>query len=171
MIQTMYCDGGVIGHNPSLIGGTWAWCWVDANDTRVAYGQGHISPAEAELPAVTNNLTGMLALIYGLERLPVDFRGMVCSDSQITRGRVFWGWKWNGVPGWVHRRFQAARKRLVNFLLITPVQLDGHPTVAQLESRIGKRGNPVSVHNVWCDRACGEAGQNYLKMLEVEIAR
>ena len=166
MIKTLYADGGVIGHNPSGIGGTWAWCLANEADEMIAHGQGHITPAEAEMPGITNNLTEMLALIRGLEQLPVDFKGTVCSDSQITLGRVFWGWKWSNIPGWMHRRFQAARKRLVNFEQITVVQLDGHPTVAQLGAKIGKRGNPVSKHNVWCDRACGEAAQNYLRMME-----
>ena len=123
------------------------------------------------MASITNNLTELLAMIYGLEKLPADFKGTICSDSQITLGRVFWGWQWSNIPGWMHQRFQVARGRLQNFGLITPLQLDGHPTEAQLEARIGKRGNPVSIHNVWCDRACGEAGQNYLQMLEMELAR
>ena len=166
MITTLYVDGGVIGHNPSGIGGTWAWCLVDNSDVRIASGSGYVTPAQAAMPGITNNFTEMLALIYGLERLPVGFKGTVCSDSEITLGRAFWGWQWNGIPDWMHRRYQAARKRLPNYDSLTPLLLDGHPTAQQLADKIGKRGHPVSIHNVWCDRACGEAGQQYLQMME-----
>lgn len=29
-VVAVYCDGGVILKNPSEVGGTWAWCAVDA---------------------------------------------------------------------------------------------------------------------------------------------
>lgn len=166
MITTLYVDGGVIASNPSIIGGTWAWCLVDNTDIRIASGSGHVTPAQAAMPQITNNFTEMLALIYGLERLPMGFQGVVCSDSAITLGRAFSGWSWKGIPEWMHRRYQIARKRLVHYDAITPMQLDGHPTKEQLTAKIGKRGQLVSIHNVWCDQACTEAGQRYLKMME-----
>lgn len=47
------------------------------------------------------------------------------------------------------------------------VQLDGHPTKANLRAGVGKRGNPVSRHNAWCDRECARVGQRFL----LEIGR
>ena len=31
----LYADGGVIGSNPSSLGGTWAWCGVSASGDRI----------------------------------------------------------------------------------------------------------------------------------------
>jgi hypothetical protein len=37
---------------------------------------------------------------------------------------------------------------------LEPILLDGHPTQAQLKAGVGKRGNPVSRFNAWCDLEC-----------------
>lgn len=39
-IIAVYADGGVILKNPSAIGGTWAFCGVDAEGNRVIEGSG-----------------------------------------------------------------------------------------------------------------------------------
>jgi len=129
-IIACYADGGVIGRNPSQIGGTFAWCHIDANNRQVASYSGVITPVEAALPAITNNLTEMLALVAGLEALPLHWRGTVYSAAlqHIDRPHC------------------------------TYVLLDGHPTQAQLAAGKGKRGALVSEWNVWCDKACGAAG-------------
>lgn len=149
----LYADGGVIHINPSPIGGTWAFRIVQA-DVIIAEKSGVITPVEAGLPAITNNLTEMLALVMGLRELPIDWIGVVKSDSQVTLGRVFGSYKWTGIPAWLHRLYQQARNRLLFWEDITCVQLDGHPTRTQLAAGIGKRGHPVSIHNVACDKAC-----------------
>lgn len=157
-MNELYADGGVISRNPSKIGGTWA-CRLLSNGQVVHEGSGVITPAEAGTPAITNNLTEMLALLEGLKQLPADWTGTIYSDSQVTLGRVFEGWKWSNIPPWMHRLFQAQRARLVNWSAISYALLDGHPTSAQLAAGVGKRGHPVSEHNVWCDKACGEAAR------------
>jgi ribonuclease HI len=151
-IIALYADGGVIGRNPSDAGGTFAWCHVDEADQRIKAMSGVIRPW-ASMPRITNNLTEMVALVLGMEALPAEWDGTVYSDSQITLGRVFRGWKMDGIPFALQRRAITARQRLgpVDFVL-----LDGHPTRAQLAAGIGKRGQPVSEHNVWCDHACCE---------------
>ncbi len=160
-MKELYADGGVIGRNPSKLGGTWAFRVLD-NRKVVDEQVGTITPEAAKMPAITNNLTEMLAVVRGLASLPEDWVGTVFSDSQITLGRIFEGWKWTGIPLWLHHEYQAARKRLIHWDYIKYVRLDGHPTVAQLVEGKGKRGGPVSEMNVWCDKACGYAAKAFL---------
>lgn len=110
MIVELYVDGGVIGTNPSMIGGTFSYKLIYTNGSE--YGQaGVITAAEMGSP-ITNNQTEMLALIAGLEQLPVDFQGTIYSDSNVTLGRAFIGWKWTNIPLWMHKRYQKVRARL-----------------------------------------------------------
>ena len=157
----LYTDGGVIGQNPSPIGGTWAWCLVDASGEMRRHAFGRITPAELGAEAVTNNHTELLALVLGLEALDADFAGTVYSDSWVSLQRVFRAAKLNNVPQWLIDRLQALQKsgRLAN---LDYTLLDGHPTRAQLEAGIGKRGNPVSKWNVWCDEQCSAIARERL---------
>lgn len=72
-------------------------------------------------------------------------------------------WKWNNIPKWLHNIYQQERIRLVNFSKFEHVLLDGHPTKIQLMTGIGKRGHPVSIHNVAVDKACGEAAAEFMR--------
>jgi ribonuclease HI len=161
MITELYVDGGVIGTNPSMIGGTFAYYLIhdDGRETGAAQ---VITDMDMGSP-VTNNQTEMLALIAGLEQLPADFKGTIYSDSKVTLGRVFMGWKWKNIPAWMHKRYQKQRAKFTNWDEIKYVLLDGHPTKAQLKAGIGKRGSPVSKHNVWCDEACRQAGEAFME--------
>jgi ribonuclease HI len=163
--NALFADGGVIGSNPSAIGGTWAWRWVREGAESCSF-SGVITPQQAGLPAITNNLTEMLALVSGLQALPASWAGVVYSDSQITLGRIFLGWKWKNIPLWLHHEYQQARARLVNWDKIQWVLLQGHPTRAELAAGIGSRGYPVSEHNVWVDKTCGERAAEFLKIME-----
>jgi ribonuclease HI len=149
----LYTDGGVIGQNPSSAGGTWAWCLVDANGQQRRHACGWMSPAELGADAVSNNHTELLALVLGLEALDEGFAGTVYSDSWVSLQRVFLAAKLNNVPQWLIDRLQAIQKsgRLAS---VGYQLLDGHPTRAQLEAGLGKRGNPVNQWNVWCDTQC-----------------
>lgn len=149
----LYADGGVINANPSPLGGTWAYCLVNGSGERVFERAGVVTPVMAQLPAITNNLTELLALVRGLEELPYGWNGTVYSDSWVSLQRVFLAAKLNNVPDWLVIRLQRVQKsgKLGN---VRYTLLDGHPTRVQLAAGIGKRGNPVSIHNVWCDQAC-----------------
>lgn len=160
MITALYVDGGVIGTNPSAISGTYAVRIV--SDDGTSWGYGAVISRSDMGGDVTNNQTEMLALLKGLAKLPDDFKGTICSDSAVTLGRAFSGWKWKNIPEWMHRMFREQRARLINWDQIQYVLLDGHPTKLQLQAGIGKRGHPVSEHNVWCDRACHEAADLYM---------
>lgn len=153
----LFVDGGVIGRNPSEIGGTWAARLIYA-DQIVDEQSGVITPQQAGLPAITNNLTEMAALVKGLRMLPSNWRGVICSDSQITLGRAFDGWRWAGIPDWLYRAFGYQVKRLVHWEKIDCVLLAGHPTKAQLAEGT-KNGLPVSIHNVAVDRLCKEQAE------------
>jgi ribonuclease HI len=154
----LYTDGGVVGANPSRIGGTWAYCLVDAAGERVVEASGVITPIQANVVAVTNNVTELLALVYGLERLPMGWTGTVYSDSWVSLQRVFLAAKLKNVPHWLVQRLQALQKsgKLADMAYVL---LDGHPTKAELLAGIGKRGHPVSEHNVWADEACQKAAR------------
>jgi ribonuclease HI len=167
-LNQLFVDGGVVGANPSYIGGTYAWRQV-VDGQPVAEGAHFISAADARVKAVTNNLTEMLAMIKGLESLPDDWKGTVCSDSMITLGRIFKGWKWTKIPNWVIRRFDAVRTRLVHFDEFEHILLCGHPTKAQLAAGVGRHGYPVSEHNVWCDLACRKAGEEGLQSMQYKF--
>lgn len=169
-IIALYADGGVIGRNPSSVGGTWAWRHVNANGEPVAEESGVITVAEAKVGFVTNNLTELLALVNGIEALPAGWRGTVYSDSNISLGRLFRGWALNEVPQWLIERMGAAMRH-VDIEHSREVLLDGHPTKAQLEAGTGKRGNPVSIHNVWCDEACGEQARQHVDARKAEQGR
>lgn len=157
----LYVDGGVIKINPSSIGGTWAARLVEDDKVKGEW-SGAITPDQARMPAISNNLTEMLALVRGLEMLPFDWRGTVYSDSAVTLGRAFQSWRWNNVPRWLYDAFGNQCARLVHWNQIHYVLLDGHPTKAQLAAGLGKRGHPVSEHNVWCDKACCAAAERFL---------
>ena len=51
----LYTDGGVIGQNPSPIGGTWAWCMVSEGGERTRHAYGYVTPADLGTPTVSNN--------------------------------------------------------------------------------------------------------------------
>lgn len=155
----LYADGGVIGSNPSKLGGTWAWCWVSASGERIRTASGKVLP-RTFLPLITNNVTEYVALVKGLESLPEGWSGAVYSDSKITLGRLFAQWRCNGLPLVLVRQGAAAVARL-DWANINPILLDGHPAKAQLLAGRGKRGNPVSIHNVWCDAVCAEEARKY----------
>lgn len=161
MITAVYADGGVIQRNPSPLGGTWAYVYVGADDQQIAHDSGIVLPRQ-NLPLITNNLTEFVALVKALEALPAGWSGQVLSDSQVTLGRMFLGWRLSGIPSVLVRQYEAARARL-DWANVRWTLLDGHPTKAQLAAGVGKRGNPVSAHNVFCDQACGRQSKAFLE--------
>lgn len=160
LINELYVDGGVIRKNPSPIGGTWA-ARVISNKVVVAEYCGVITPDHAKMTTISNNLTEMLALVRGLEFLPSDWIGTVFSDSEVTLGRAFKGYKWGGIPNWLEREFRRQKARLLNWHDFEYVNLQGHPTIDEIKAKISKTGRPVSHHNKWCDDACSRAGNDY----------
>lgn len=161
----LYCDGGVIRENPSSYGGTWAYRIVmDGQVLQECAGIVSVREMLSPVEGVTNNQTEMLALLRGLEALPDLWQGTILTDSQITLMRIFHEASWANIPIWMHKLWQRQRMRLIHFTAFDYVLLDGHPTRAHLKVGIGKRGHPVSEHNLWCDKACTTQAKNFLKV-------
>jgi len=173
----MYADGGVIEKNPSPIGGTFAVRIIHADNTTEQH-SGIILPKHGMRGFVSNNISELAAVVCGLSKLPDLWRGIIYSDSWVTLQRVFHGAKMNNVPEWLEDKMLQEMQRLEIPRFwerltyqeqlkrherrgITYVLLDGHPTKAQLAEGIGKRGNPVSEHNVWCDKECQRLAREY----------
>lgn len=148
----LFCDGGCCGHNPSPIGVTWAWVLVQ--DDQIVREDSGIIRTCAVCPTVSNNVAEYAAAVQALESLPAGWNGYLCSDSQVTLGRLFQGWQLKGISNAWAARATAALARLGH---VEPVLLQGHPTKADLARGIGaKRNLPVSKWNALCDRRCQE---------------
>lgn len=166
-VTHLYADGGVIRKNPSPIGGTWAWRQVNQQDTKkhIIGNQtsGLITVADSGMNTVSNNLTEMLAIVHGLFSLPVMWSGVVLSDSELSLNRLFIEeTPWRNIPDWLRTKADLARARL-DWINCTYILLSGHPTKADLARgyKLGKY--PVSIHNVWCDEACGKQAVAYIE--------
>lgn len=164
-IVAVFCDGGVIQKNPSSIGGTWAWCGVDADGNRIVE-RGGVCPAP-DGRLITNNHTEQIAIVKALEFLPDGWSGVCHSDSMVALGRVFLGWATKNLPANIIYRTTAARLRMGQMKFVL---LQGHPTKADLKRGIGaKRNLPVSIHNVWCDQEYGRQAKAHLNALAEQL--
>lgn len=165
VIAAVFTDGGVIGKNPSEVGGTWAFCHVGADGKRLRDGCGVVQPSDVGLPAVTNNLTELLAAVLALEGLPEEWEGTFHTDSLVTLYRVR-GYqrgekpsKFNGIPDSIRSRLESAVDRLGRF---TCMLLGGHPSKKDLARGSRADGTPVSIHNVYCDQICSTQARKFL---------
>ncbi len=153
-VIAIYCDGGLIGSNPSTIGGTWAWCHVDKHGKRIAKKSGVLLPQ----PGFTcsNNDTELEAALRGLEALTGPVKVLTLfTDSWVTICRLV-----NNGSGLVNEIQERIRKAKAHWPLEL-VLLGGHPTKKELKVGRRKDGKPVSVHNVWCDKACTRRADEY----------
>jgi ribonuclease HI len=154
--MNLYTDGGCISANPSLHGGTWAWCCVDETDRRIEFESGVVLPSDVSMKHITNNLTELLAAIKGLESMTDDWCGTLFTDSQITLRRVekrILNPKMNGIPDSLVERLAIQKRRLGDYKVKL---LGGHPTKSELKMGRRKDGAPCSSHNVFCDQLCCE---------------
>ena len=158
-VVAVYAYGGLIASNPSPIAGMWAFCHVDADDWRVREESGILEPRDVGMVPVTNHHTETYALLMALEALPDGWSGRVCSDSKNAL-RVFFGeGSLAKLPSLWRPRIGAVLRRLGK---LEPLRLDGHPTKVQLKAGIGKRGGPVSQHNVRVDDLCTREGKRFM---------
>lgn len=165
LVDSVYCDGGLLGRNPCETGGMWAWCHISGGKM-INHASGIVEPHDIKLPNVSNNIAELLAMIYALDALPNDWCGSVYTDSfvTLTRAQKPNSAKFNAVPRAIREEMIAVRKRLgsLRFTLLA-----GHPSEADL-----KRGHklknqlPVSIWNKWCDETCNKERADY----EAEVA-
>lgn len=160
-ITAVYTDGGIIGPNPSRIGGAWAFvAIVDAEDG-VVYERsgvikppdvwGHVAPRQAALSTIENNIAETIAILLALEALPEGWRGTFYGDNlnSIRRAREPRECK-DAVPRFLRDRLViAAETRHVEFHL-----LGGHPTAVDVQRGCRIDGTPVSKWNARADKLC-----------------
>ncbi|HRH46902.1 MAG TPA: hypothetical protein PKY82_34970 [Pyrinomonadaceae bacterium] len=109
-IVALSTDGGLIAKNPSPIGGTWAFCGVNAKGQIVLENSGIVLAPPLKL--VTNNHTKQIAIVKALEAMPEGWSGQISSNSKVSLGRVFQGWQENNLPPNISARTTAALRRL-----------------------------------------------------------
>jgi hypothetical protein len=175
-----YCDGGVISSNPSRIGGTYAAVFVSKSGEQMSSVSGTVTPAQAGLPAITNNYTELLAAVVAMELLPANWTGTLYTDSNVTRLRIVNAKpSMTGIPNDLQERLAHAKSRIGGAWSpgqdrngatggMCVVLLKGHPTKADLAAGEGARGEgkqslPVSKWNVLCDKLCGEEAAKFNK--------
>lgn len=149
-VVSIYTDGSVLHHNPSDLGGPWAWCGIDKEGDMVISGSGIIKGP------CTNNHSEFMAVVMALEAMPDGWGGTVYCDSYITISRLWYGATLSGIPMDLVLRGGAALRRTKS----TGVLVAGHPSKAHLAAG-HKNGTPVSEWNVWCDKRCTEVGREY----------
>ena len=163
---SLFTDGGVVGKNPSDIGGTWAWVLVDDANEIVAHESGTII---ADGHTVTNNQMELYAILQGLtdvyDRGKAKQLKRVYSDSKVSLGRLTKGWSLNNISAKMVRMLDEVKKNYVFSSIggVTTVLLDGHPTKEQLVTGFGKRLHPVSKWNVLCDDLCNAEKKRFSK--------
>jgi ribonuclease HI len=166
--STVYCDGGVFRPRRCEVG-SWAWVATDRDDQEVACQYGWVECGPSTPDGITNNLselTAVMASLVWMCKATPRWSGRLCSDSQVTLGRVSQGWKMRGVPQrWVERVAEILeRVGDIEF-----VHLKGHPTRADLAAgfKLSSRGDrtyPVSHHQVKCDRLCNEVLEQWSRV-------
>lgn len=162
-VVAIYADGGVVGANPSPVGGVWAWCAVNEHDERVVRRSG-FTPRRG-VREVTNNNMELVALVLAVEALHEGWSGIICSDSRLALGTLFEGFNARKQPPNIVKRGMAAAARLGK---VETMLLQGHPTKEDLITGIGARRNlPVSQHNVWCDQECNRVKKQQKQAFEL----
>lgn len=156
MQSELYTDGGVIGKNPSKLGGVWGWVLVEA-DQIIRFGSGIITPADIGEKSITNNLTELLGAVRGLEAMGENWNGVWHTDSQITMFRLIRPSSKHSVPKWLEGRIKA----LAIHRKWTHQMVGGHATKAELAAGIRKRnGFKTSKWNSWVDKLCNQTKEN-----------
>lgn len=169
--SALYADGGCIDENPSPFAGTWAFTYTDKpgpHEGERLYAASGVLPAREFEQSVGNNLAEFAALLFALSAAPDGWHGQVYCDSHVTLGRFFSqyaerfsdkgrAFALKGIPERLASRLPGVLRR-IDAAMCTPVLLSGHPTKAELLAGQSKEGRPVSIHNVWCDKAATKAG-------------
>lgn len=153
-VVAVYADGGIVGKNPSIIGGTWAWCHVDKHGIKLKKKSGIITPVGGP---VSNNDSELQAVLNALEVLPFGWSGVVYTDSWVTICRIV-NEKYDTLNPFMVERIKNVKAR-VTFEMVL---LGGHPNKKELRAGKKKDGRPVSILNVWCDKTCTKRAQQLL---------
>ena len=156
MNAELYADGGLVYANPSPYGATQG-VRIVVDDT-VVFEQGYFYPASFFGGSAGNNSSEVLAIALGFEAwhnlFGTRFMGTVYTDSENAKGFYQLTNRMSVEPK-VHSKVNEVLPYLGPSKWVL---LDGHPSAAHLYKGTGKRGGPVSIHNVVCDELATEAG-------------
>lgn len=161
-VVAVYADGGCVKVNPSPYAGTFAVVYVDKDNREIGHVAGYLEPATAQgIETVENNLMETLAVLLGVEVLPDGWAGCVYTDNLNALRRITTPRKtsFNGPAQQLRERCTIARERLPK---MTGQLLCGHPTREEIARGRGKRGYPVSVHNVRANALCNETAARFI---------
>ncbi len=157
MIDELYTDGGCIGPNPSKLGGTWAWCLV-REDVIFRAECGIITPKDIGLPSVTNNYAELFAAYRALYAMGSGWRGILHTDSKVTKSRLTGDSSFNGIPQGLRLKIlEIRRNRRWKVIMV-----GGHPTKSMLKRGKNNKGYPVSKWNVHCDEQCTRLAKEFV---------
>jgi hypothetical protein len=166
-VRAVYTDGGLITKNPSPIGGMWALRLVDHQDRLLDGGVIYEFSAGIIKPGITNNTTEFIAAAKAFELLPEGWSGIWRPDSEVTIERFLGRYPGMNLPSAVKKRGLAAWGRLGK---VEIELLGGHPTKKELIAGFREKdGKPVSIHNVWVDKACKARGLQLKAMWEAGL--
>lgn len=166
-MQKLFCDGGVIGRNPSKIGGMTAWCLVEGI-TLVSWGGGVVTPRQLGVKEITNNITEFLAAVEALRAMEDGWRGVLYTDSEVTLRRIRKGRAGPELPPELLRKLLEEKERL----LFTVELVCGHPTKKELAKGFRERnGLPTSEWNLWCDKKCVQLANEYRQKHRIKLKR
>lgn len=152
--MNIFCDGGVIGPNPSPLGGTWAFSWEDESKQSA----GVITPDDLDVAKITNNQTELLAAVKALSSVSEGWKGTLFTDSMITMYRLTTSDSFKNIPNWLRLKTLKLRR------LLRPkvVLIGGHPTKEELAiGKLKRNGFPTHRLNVWCDEECNRLAKWY----------
>lgn len=152
----LYTDGGVILHNPSKFGGTYAWVLL-VDGIEYKHSSGVYTPQDMMTDTVTNNQMELYAVLNGLAWMRLHVAGQMLDrlycDSQVTLGRLFKGWRLNGIPQWMTVMMPAA---LWDVRGVEPVLVKGHA------------GNKW---NEYCDKLCQKEAKRFMSHASRSVAK
>lgn len=180
-IREIYCDGGLMKENPSLIGGSWAWVGVDENRRLL------IARADVVLVTpggiISNNTVETMAIVKALQAMPDDWDGTIISDSDCALTRTFGNPPFSGCPRNVKEALQDEVLRMGDMSMI---HVHGHPNQDDLDGVNGfcektglplghktdKNGNllPVSMWNKYADSLCRTVMSEYLEKISMKTS-
>lgn len=182
-IVAVFCDGGVVGANPSTIAGTWAWCAVDDTDFQVSFGSGFIPAKDVPGSSISNNQTEWYAAMRALAGMAPAWSGELVSDSQITLNRLAHLYQHrNHQPSFLTvpvnldwRWYRAVYDSFRTLGSVTFRHVKGHPTRVDLGrghtlDDAGERKYDVSRHQVWCDIECTRQATLARRLLKPWVA-
>lgn len=158
MTSELFVDGGVIGKNPSKIGGTWAWCLIEDGNL-IEFKCGCVYAGFVDCGVITNNFTELYAAVRALRSVPDGWEGTLYTDSVVTKHRLTNSDAFVGIPKWLITETKTLR------IIKKPkiVLVGGHPTKAELIAGKRRDGRPCSPWNVFCDKACCKMAKKALQ--------